>query len=171
MGLGLNHIGVIKCLHEAQLLPRIISGASSGSIMASLVCTRTNDELPSMFDPSLVRLVSVFYTCVHCHPPTCMCDIGCVCQRRCAWHALCSSPSPDDTKPAVWRRNPQGSHASQFRWHDISGGIQQNSLHFKHYCQLIYLVRYASTAELHYSSRCGMWSVWLNEAILLIAAV
>ncbi|CAO3644101.1 unnamed protein product [Mucor fragilis] len=54
--LGLNHIGVIKCLHEAQLLPRIISGASSGSIMASLVCTRTNDELPSMFDPSLVRL-------------------------------------------------------------------------------------------------------------------
>ncbi|EPB86968.1 hypothetical protein HMPREF1544_06186 [Mucor circinelloides 1006PhL] len=54
--LGLNHIGVIKCLHEAQLLPRIISGASSGSIMASLVCTKTNDELPSIFDPSLVRL-------------------------------------------------------------------------------------------------------------------
>lgn len=54
--LGLNHIGVIKCLHENQLLPRIISGASSGSIMASLVCTRTIDELPSMFDPSLVRL-------------------------------------------------------------------------------------------------------------------
>ncbi|OAD09001.1 hypothetical protein MUCCIDRAFT_20383, partial [Mucor lusitanicus CBS 277.49] len=51
--LGLNHIGVIKCLHEAQLLPRIISGASSGSIMASLVCTKTSDELPSMFDPSL----------------------------------------------------------------------------------------------------------------------
>ncbi|KAI8067428.1 acyl transferase/acyl hydrolase/lysophospholipase [Thamnidium elegans] len=54
--LGLNHIGVIKCLYENQLLPRIISGASSGSIMASLVCTRTIDELPSMFDPSLVRL-------------------------------------------------------------------------------------------------------------------
>lgn len=58
--LGLNHIGVIKCLHEAQLLPRIISGASSGSIMASLVCTKTNDELPLMFDPSLVRLVSCY---------------------------------------------------------------------------------------------------------------
>ncbi|GAA5810065.1 hypothetical protein MFLAVUS_003483 [Mucor flavus] len=54
--LGLNHIGVVKCLYENQLLPRIISGASSGSIMASLVCTRTVDELPTMFDPSLVRL-------------------------------------------------------------------------------------------------------------------
>lgn len=59
--IGLNHIGVIKCLHEAQLLPRIISGASSGSIMASLVCTKTSDELPSMFDPSLVRLVSLLW--------------------------------------------------------------------------------------------------------------
>ncbi|KAI9365660.1 acyl transferase/acyl hydrolase/lysophospholipase [Pilaira anomala] len=54
--LGLNHIGVIKCLYENQLLPRIISGASSGSIIASLVCTRTIDELPSIFDPSQVRL-------------------------------------------------------------------------------------------------------------------
>ncbi|CAO3645961.1 unnamed protein product [Mucor hiemalis] len=54
--LGLNHIGVIKCLHENHLLPRIISGASSGSIMASIVCTKTNEELPQMFDPSLVRL-------------------------------------------------------------------------------------------------------------------
>ncbi|KAI7907337.1 acyl transferase/acyl hydrolase/lysophospholipase [Cokeromyces recurvatus] len=54
--LGLNHMGVIKCLHEAQLLPRIISGASSGSIMAALVCTKTNDEIPYMFDASVVRL-------------------------------------------------------------------------------------------------------------------
>ncbi|KAI9487843.1 MAG: acyl transferase/acyl hydrolase/lysophospholipase [Benjaminiella poitrasii] len=54
--LGLNHMGVIKCLHEAQLLPRIISGASSGSIMAALVCTKTNDEMPYMFDASIVRL-------------------------------------------------------------------------------------------------------------------
>ena len=55
--LGLNHIGVIKCLYENQLLPRIISGASSGSIMASLVCTKTNDELPFLFDPSSVSSV------------------------------------------------------------------------------------------------------------------
>ncbi|KAI8969245.1 acyl transferase/acyl hydrolase/lysophospholipase [Mycotypha africana] len=52
--LGLNHLGVIKSLFDAKLLPRIISGASSGSIMASLICTKTGDELP--FDPSIVRL-------------------------------------------------------------------------------------------------------------------
>ncbi|KAG2176889.1 hypothetical protein INT43_007543 [Umbelopsis isabellina] len=54
--LGLNHIGVIKCLYEAKLLPRIISGASSGSIMAALVCTRTDDEIPQLFDPLSVKL-------------------------------------------------------------------------------------------------------------------
>jgi hypothetical protein len=55
--LGLNHIGVVKCLYEAKLLPRIISGASSGSIMAALVCTRTEDEIPQLFDPLSVKLV------------------------------------------------------------------------------------------------------------------
>lgn len=54
---GLNHIGVIKCLHENRLLPRIISGASSGSIMAALMCTRTDEEIPQMFDPASVNLV------------------------------------------------------------------------------------------------------------------
>ncbi|KAI9262753.1 acyl transferase/acyl hydrolase/lysophospholipase [Sporodiniella umbellata] len=54
--LGLNHIGVIKCLYERNLLPRIISGASSGSIMASIICTRTEDELPWAFDPTNMSL-------------------------------------------------------------------------------------------------------------------
>ncbi|KAI8364743.1 acyl transferase/acyl hydrolase/lysophospholipase [Radiomyces spectabilis] len=54
--LGLNHIGVIKCLHRARLLPRIISGASSGSIIAALVCTKTDEEIPHMFDPLSVKL-------------------------------------------------------------------------------------------------------------------
>ncbi|RGB35174.1 acyl transferase/acyl hydrolase/lysophospholipase [Rhizophagus diaphanus] len=43
---GLIHFGVIKCLHECKLLPRIISGASSGSIIAALLCTKTDDEIP-----------------------------------------------------------------------------------------------------------------------------
>ncbi|KAI9284620.1 acyl transferase/acyl hydrolase/lysophospholipase [Umbelopsis sp. AD052] len=54
--LGLNHIGVIKCLYESKLLPRIISGASSGSIMAALLCTRTEEEIPQLFDPLSVKL-------------------------------------------------------------------------------------------------------------------
>ncbi|KAI8149462.1 acyl transferase/acyl hydrolase/lysophospholipase [Fennellomyces sp. T-0311] len=54
--LGLNHLGVLKCLHSAKLLPRIISGASSGSIMAAMVCTRTDEEIPYMFNPTGIKL-------------------------------------------------------------------------------------------------------------------
>jgi TAG lipase/steryl ester hydrolase/phospholipase A2/LPA acyltransferase len=45
---GMYHIGVLKALFEAQLLPRIISGASAGSIVASVLCTRTDEEIPPM---------------------------------------------------------------------------------------------------------------------------
>ncbi|KAI8049122.1 putative esterase of the alpha-beta hydrolase superfamily [Gilbertella persicaria] len=48
--------GRTALLLSGVLLPRIISGASSGSIMASLVCTKTNDELHTIFDPSTFRL-------------------------------------------------------------------------------------------------------------------
>ncbi|PYH47349.1 putative Patatin family phospholipase [Aspergillus saccharolyticus JOP 1030-1] len=47
---GMNHIGVLKALYEAKLLPRIISGASAGSIVCAVFCTRTEDELPALLD-------------------------------------------------------------------------------------------------------------------------
>ncbi|KAI8854141.1 acyl transferase/acyl hydrolase/lysophospholipase [Chytridium lagenaria] len=47
---GLSHIGVIRTLYEAKLLPRIINGSSVGSIVAAYVCTRTDEELPAIFD-------------------------------------------------------------------------------------------------------------------------
>ncbi|KAG0348132.1 hypothetical protein BG005_011724, partial [Podila minutissima] len=47
--MGLMHIGVIKTLFESQLLPRIISGSSCGSIIAAILCTRTDEEIPMMF--------------------------------------------------------------------------------------------------------------------------
>jgi TAG lipase/steryl ester hydrolase/phospholipase A2/LPA acyltransferase len=46
--LGMNHIGVLKTLFEARLLPRIISGASAGSIVAAVLCTKTDDEIPQV---------------------------------------------------------------------------------------------------------------------------
>lgn len=46
--LGMNHIGVAKGLFEAHLLPRIVSGASAGSIVAAVLCTRTDDEIPAL---------------------------------------------------------------------------------------------------------------------------
>ncbi|KAI9371947.1 acyl transferase/acyl hydrolase/lysophospholipase [Aspergillus egyptiacus] len=45
---GMNHIGVLKSLWMSNLLPRIISGASAGSIVCSVFCTRTEDELPAL---------------------------------------------------------------------------------------------------------------------------
>ncbi|KAI9291117.1 patatin-domain-containing protein [Neoconidiobolus thromboides FSU 785] len=46
--LGINHFGICRALNEVKLLPRIISGASSGSIVASVLCTRTDAELDKM---------------------------------------------------------------------------------------------------------------------------
>jgi TAG lipase/steryl ester hydrolase/phospholipase A2/LPA acyltransferase len=45
---GMNHVGVLKALFEAKLLPRIISGASAGSIVCAILCTRTDDEIPEV---------------------------------------------------------------------------------------------------------------------------
>jgi TAG lipase / steryl ester hydrolase / phospholipase A2 / LPA acyltransferase len=45
---GMNHIGVLKALWEASLLPRIISGASAGSIVCAVLCTRTDEEMPEV---------------------------------------------------------------------------------------------------------------------------
>lgn len=45
---GMNHIGVVKVLWETRLLPRIISGSSAGSIVGSVLCAHTDDEMPGI---------------------------------------------------------------------------------------------------------------------------
>ncbi|KAK3305403.1 acyl transferase/acyl hydrolase/lysophospholipase [Chaetomium strumarium] len=45
---GMAHIGVLKTLYEQKLLPRIVSGASAGSIVCSVLCTRKDDEIPGL---------------------------------------------------------------------------------------------------------------------------
>ncbi|KAI0549613.1 acyl transferase/acyl hydrolase/lysophospholipase [Xylaria curta] len=47
---GMTHIGVLKALFEAKLLPRIISGASAGSIVCSVFCAKTDDEIPQVIE-------------------------------------------------------------------------------------------------------------------------
>ena len=47
---GMNHIGVLKALWAARLLPRIISGASAGSIVSAVLCVRTDAEVPELLD-------------------------------------------------------------------------------------------------------------------------
>lgn len=50
--LGSFHVGVVKTLVEHKLLPRIIAGSSVGSIMCSVVATRSWPELESFFEDS-----------------------------------------------------------------------------------------------------------------------
>ncbi|BDD61466.1 hypothetical protein MAP00_006510 [Monascus purpureus] len=45
---GMSHIGVLKALWEAKLLPRILSGSSAGSVVCAIFCTRTEEELPGL---------------------------------------------------------------------------------------------------------------------------
>ena len=55
--LGFYHLGVVKALHENDLLPSVISGASMGAMIAAGVCNRTNAELDDLFEnPGQLRL-------------------------------------------------------------------------------------------------------------------
>lgn len=45
---GISHIGVLIALMENNLVPRIISGSSSGSIIASILCCHTNEEIQEL---------------------------------------------------------------------------------------------------------------------------
>ncbi|RHZ46546.1 hypothetical protein Glove_615g23 [Diversispora epigaea] len=53
---GLYHLGVVKALNENGLLPRIISGTAIGALIAALVCIRTDEELPRIFEPGGINL-------------------------------------------------------------------------------------------------------------------
>ncbi|BCX67989.1 DUF3336 domain-containing protein [Pseudomonas izuensis] len=56
--LGYFHVGVLKALLEQDLLPRIISGSSAGSLVAAIVCTHRPDELLDQLQPE--RLTMTF---------------------------------------------------------------------------------------------------------------
>lgn len=57
---GMNHIGVLKTLWEARLLPRIISGASAGSIVCAVLCTRRDEEIPDLLANLCDKDLAVF---------------------------------------------------------------------------------------------------------------
>jgi predicted acylesterase/phospholipase RssA len=58
--IGLMHIGVVKTLYENKVLPRIISGSSCGSIIAAILCTRTDEEIPLMLHFEKFNFVRVY---------------------------------------------------------------------------------------------------------------
>lgn len=58
--LGYFHLGVVVALAEQNLLPRVISGSSAGSLMAAIVGSRTPDELKKTLErPSLDAMIRV----------------------------------------------------------------------------------------------------------------
>ena len=56
--LGMFHLGVIKALWENNLLPRVLSGSSAGSIIAAMAAVRSDAELPALFDADSLNLAA-----------------------------------------------------------------------------------------------------------------
>jgi predicted acylesterase/phospholipase RssA len=53
--LGLFHLGVIQELQLEGVLPRVITGSSAGSIIASILATHTDEELSILLEPGYVN--------------------------------------------------------------------------------------------------------------------
>lgn len=56
--LAMYHMGVVRALLEADLLPNVVSGSSGGSIIAAFIACKTNQEL---LDQILVNDISTRY--------------------------------------------------------------------------------------------------------------
>lgn len=48
------HLGVAKALWREGLLPRVISGSSGGSAVAAIICTHTDEDIDTLFDPDML---------------------------------------------------------------------------------------------------------------------
>ena len=54
-GLGFFHVGVVRTLLAHDLIPKVVSGASAGSIIAALIGTRKKDELELLLTPESIH--------------------------------------------------------------------------------------------------------------------
>ncbi|KAH9579977.1 Triacylglycerol lipase [Trypanosoma melophagium] len=54
--LGVYHTGVVRALFDAGLLPDIISGSSAGSIIAALICTKSEEQLRVLMRESVLTV-------------------------------------------------------------------------------------------------------------------
>ena len=49
--MGLFHVGVVRALYVNDLLPRVMSGSSAGSLVGMAVASRTREEAEQLMDP------------------------------------------------------------------------------------------------------------------------
>ena len=47
--MGMYHYGVVKTLYEQGIMPKIIAGSSAGSLVASFIATKKDEELENCF--------------------------------------------------------------------------------------------------------------------------
>jgi TAG lipase/steryl ester hydrolase/phospholipase A2/LPA acyltransferase len=52
--LGFYHLGVVKAMLDQNMLPRVISGSSAGSLVAGVLGTHTDKELKHFYEPANV---------------------------------------------------------------------------------------------------------------------
>ena len=52
--LGFYHLGVVKAMLDQNMLPRVISGSSAGSLVAGVLGTHTEKELEHFYEPANV---------------------------------------------------------------------------------------------------------------------
>ncbi|KAG6015750.1 hypothetical protein E4U43_004868 [Claviceps pusilla] len=57
-GFAYYHLGLVRGLLDADLLPDVITGTSGGALIAGLVATRTNDELKRLLIPALSHRIN-----------------------------------------------------------------------------------------------------------------
>ncbi|KAF8529014.1 patatin-domain-containing protein [Hysterangium stoloniferum] len=55
---GYYHVGVVRALLDANLLPRVVAGTSAGGLIAALVCTRSDEELRQLLVPRLANKIT-----------------------------------------------------------------------------------------------------------------
>lgn len=49
------HLGVAKTLNELKVLPKIISGSSAGSIVATFICTKKQEDFNTWFEEGTIN--------------------------------------------------------------------------------------------------------------------
>ncbi|KAI9623678.1 hypothetical protein H4Q26_014405 [Puccinia striiformis f. sp. tritici PST-130] len=55
---GFYHFGVLRALLDAGLMPTVITGTSAGALVASFLCTHTDEELDRFLVPELADMIT-----------------------------------------------------------------------------------------------------------------
>ncbi len=86
---GMKHIGVVKCLWESFLLPRIICGVSAGSVIAAIVGTATDDEMQEILARFPRSRLECFYAAGTSVPKWIFDRVWTLCNKRVMYDPKC----------------------------------------------------------------------------------